>query len=91
MANPRNCLYFGTNPFSHFARGAFYAMCAPFNPLINIYRYAADLTPDQKDALLDVVRANPHPQIGPEVRRELVNSVARGEPRPAADQDVQMS
>jgi essential nuclear protein 1 len=66
-------------------------MCAPFNPLINIYRYAADLTPDQKDALLDVVRANPHPQIGPEVRRELVNSVARGEPRPAGDQDVQMS
>jgi essential nuclear protein 1 len=53
-------------------------------------RYAADLTPDQKDALLDVVRASPHPQIGPEVRRELVNSVARGEPRPEAD-DVQMS
>jgi len=36
------------------------------------------------------VRANPHSQIGPEVRRELVNSVARGEPRPDVDQDVQM-
>ncbi|CCM04037.1 uncharacterized protein FIBRA_06195 [Fibroporia radiculosa] len=48
-------------------------------------RYGADLTPDQKDALLDVVRANPHPQIGAEVRRELVNSVARGEPRPDGD------
>ncbi|KAI6046463.1 Bystin-domain-containing protein [Pisolithus marmoratus] len=52
-------------------------------------RYSPDLTPDQKDALLDVVRVNPHAQIGPEVRRELVNSVARGEPRP--DDDVEMS
>lgn len=52
-------------------------------------RYSPDLTPDQKDALLDVVRANPHAQIGPEVRRELINFVARGEPRP--DQDVEMS
>ncbi|KAG9317136.1 Bystin-domain-containing protein [Chiua virens] len=54
-------------------------------------RYSPDLTPDQKDALLDVVRVNPHPQIGPEVRRELVNSVARGEPRPDLFQDVDMS
>lgn len=53
-------------------------------------RYASDLTPDQKDALLDVVRATPHPLIGPEVRRELVNSVARGDPRPGADGDVVM-
>ncbi|KAI6004177.1 Bystin-domain-containing protein [Pisolithus albus] len=52
-------------------------------------RYSPDLTPDQKDALLDVVRANPHAQISPEVRRELISSVARGEPRP--DQDVEMS
>jgi len=54
-------------------------------------RYSPDLTPDQKDALLDVIRVNPHPQIGPEVRRELINSVARGEPRPDATQDVDMS
>jgi essential nuclear protein 1 len=54
-------------------------------------RYAADLTPDQKDALLDVARAQPHPQIGPEIRRELASAVARGEPRPAdGDEDVQM-
>ena len=52
--------------------------------------YAADLTPDQKDALLDVVRASPHPQISPEVRRELVNSTVRGEARADADGDVQM-
>ncbi|KAF9821035.1 hypothetical protein IEO21_01012 [Rhodonia placenta] len=59
--------------------------------LVFCQRYAADLTPDQKDALLDVVRANPHPQIGPEVRRELVNSVTRDEPRPDADGDVVMA
>lgn len=53
-------------------------------------RYASDLTPDQKDALLDVVRANPHPQMGSEIRRELVNSVERGAPRPDADGDVDM-
>lgn len=49
--------------------------------LIQRNRYASDLTPDQKDALLDVARAHSHPQISPEVRRELVNSVARGEAR----------
>lgn len=56
-----------------------------------ICRYSPDLTPDQKDALLDVIRVNPHLQIGLEVRRELVNSVARGEPRPDVTQDVDMS
>lgn len=54
-------------------------------------RYASDLTPDQKDALLDVVRVNPHPQISAEVRRELVSSVERGAPRPDADGDVAMA
>ena len=59
--------------------------------LIQRNRYASDLTPDQKDALLDVVRAHPHPLISPEVRRELVNSVARGETRMEdGDGDVAM-
>ena len=57
----------------------------------NLNRYSADLTPDQKDALLDVVRATPHAQISPEIRRELVNSTVRGEPRPGADGDVEMN
>ncbi|KAF7313489.1 hypothetical protein HMN09_00504800 [Mycena chlorophos] len=56
--------------------------------LVFAQRYASDLTPDQKDALLDVVRATPHAQIGPEIRRELVNSVVRGAPR--EDMDVDM-
>ncbi|EEB89157.1 hypothetical protein MPER_12782 [Moniliophthora perniciosa FA553] len=59
--------------------------------LVFAQRYASDLTPNQKDALLDVVRVTPHVQIGPEIRRELVNSVVRGEPRPDADEDVDMS
>ncbi|KAJ7667609.1 Bystin-domain-containing protein [Mycena polygramma] len=57
--------------------------------LVFTQRYASDLTPDQKDALLDVVRATPHAQIGPEIRRELVNSVVRGAPR--TDGDVEMT
>ena len=58
---------------------------------MTICRYAADLTPDQKDALLDVVRVTPHPQIGPEVRRELVNSAVRGEPRPDQEHGMDVS
>lgn len=56
--------------------------------LVFTQRYAADITPEQKDALLDVIRVNPHPQISPEVRRELVSSVARGEPRDAMEVDA---
>ncbi|KAG9219048.1 hypothetical protein CCMSSC00406_0001458 [Pleurotus cornucopiae] len=55
-----------------------------------VQRYASDLTPEQKDALLDVVRATPHAQIGPEVRRELVNSVPRGAPRTDGEGDIVM-
>lgn len=59
--------------------------------LVFCQRYAAELTQDQKDALLDVIRAHPHPQISTEVRRELVSSVMRGDPRPDADGDVAMA
>ncbi|KAH6915219.1 cell adhesion protein byn-1 [Coprinopsis sp. MPI-PUGE-AT-0042] len=59
--------------------------------LVFAQRYASDLTPDQKDALLDVIRATPHPQISAEIRRELVTSVVRGAPRPDLDDDIVMS
>jgi len=59
--------------------------------LVFVQRYSSDLTPDQKDALLDVIRATPHPQISAEIRRELVNSVERGAPRVQLNQDVDMS
>ncbi|KAG8956644.1 snoRNA-binding rRNA-processing protein [Tulasnella sp. 424] len=59
--------------------------------LVFVQRYGSDLTPEQKDALLDVVKARPHAQIGPEIRRHIVNSVVRGEPRPMPDGDIIMS
>ncbi|CEL59812.1 putative protein C13G1,09 OS=Schizosaccharomyces pombe (strain 972 / ATCC 24843) GN=SPBC13G1.09 PE=1 SV=1 [Rhizoctonia solani AG-1 IB] len=55
--------------------------------LVFCQRYASDLSPDQRDSLLDVIRARPHPQIGPEVRRELVNAASKGNQR---DSDVEM-
>jgi hypothetical protein len=47
--------------------------------LVLCQRYAAHLAPEQKDALRDVVRAHPHAQISPEIRRELAAAPARGE------------
>ncbi|ODO05205.1 essential nuclear protein 1 [Cryptococcus wingfieldii CBS 7118] len=58
--------------------------------LVFVQRYASDLTPDQKDALLDVIRSRPHPTISHEIRREIVNSVERGAPRPEEGGDVEM-
>lgn len=51
----------------------------------SLQRYGSDLTPEQKDALLDVVKARPHPQMASEIRRHIVNSVVRGEARPIED------
>ncbi|TKA53048.1 hypothetical protein B0A53_03927 [Rhodotorula sp. CCFEE 5036] len=47
--------------------------------LVFAQRYKADLTPEQKDALLEVLRFQSHHQITPEIRRELQHSVTRGE------------
>jgi essential nuclear protein 1 len=55
-----------------------------------ISSYGSDLTPDQKDALLDVIRVRPHPPISAEIRREIVSSVERGQIRPDDEGDVVM-
>lgn len=47
--------------------------------LVRLRSYKQDLTVEQKDALLETLRAKIHPQITPEIRREIVSSVARGE------------
>lgn len=47
--------------------------------LVFVQRYKQDLTPDQKTALIDLLRVQYHDGISPEVRRELVSSTARGE------------
>ncbi|CAG8441572.1 3116_t:CDS:2 [Ambispora leptoticha] len=47
--------------------------------LVFAQRYKQDLTPEQKEALLDLLKYKTHNLITPEIRREIVNSVARGE------------
>ncbi|EPQ26837.1 uncharacterized protein PFL1_05472 [Pseudozyma flocculosa PF-1] len=47
--------------------------------LVFSQRYKQDLTPDQKGALLDLIRVQKHDGITPEVRRELMTAQARGE------------
>ncbi|KAH8986300.1 Bystin-domain-containing protein [Lactarius akahatsu] len=56
--------------------------------LVLCQRYAAHLAPEQKDALRDVVRAHPHPQISGEIRRELAAASARGEPTEHDTMDI---
>jgi essential nuclear protein 1 len=41
--------------------------------------YKQDLTPEQKDALMQVLRYHTHHQITAEIRREIVHSTCRGE------------
>ncbi|GAA5903433.1 hypothetical protein JCM5296_006252 [Sporobolomyces johnsonii] len=60
--------------------------------LVFVQRYKQDLTAEQKEALLEVLRAKVHPQITPEIRREIVHSVARGEEMtaPEGEMDVEI-
>ncbi|BFZ53923.1 snoRNA-binding rRNA-processing protein [Savitreella phatthalungensis] len=50
--------------------------------LVFAQRYKQDMTVEQKQALLDVVRLKGHDKIGPEVKRELTQSISRGDPLP---------
>ncbi|KAI9183051.1 snoRNA-binding rRNA-processing protein [Blastocladiella emersonii ATCC 22665] len=45
--------------------------------LVFAQRYKQDITPDQKDALLELLKHQTHYAITPEIRRELVNSESR--------------
>ncbi|KAF9197963.1 snoRNA-binding rRNA-processing protein [Haplosporangium sp. Z 27] len=55
--------------------------------LIFAQRYKSDITPDQKQALIELLRFKTHEGISPEIRRELINSVARGEMLPEPTDD----
>ncbi|KAF9972992.1 snoRNA-binding rRNA-processing protein [Actinomortierella ambigua] len=55
--------------------------------LVFAQRYKSDITPDQKQALLELLRFKTHEGITPEIRRELMNSVARGEMLPEPTED----
>ena len=78
---------FGTNLSSYSVKGMWSYVAD--NTSNTITRYANDLTQDQKNALLDVVKVTSHARISPEIRRELIQSVARGEPVP--QEDVEMA
>ncbi|EFP76816.1 uncharacterized protein PGTG_02277 [Puccinia graminis f. sp. tritici CRL 75-36-700-3] len=56
--------------------------------LVFVQRYKSDLTREQKDALLDLLKIKNHPLITQEIRREIVNSVARGEEIPFEDVEM---
>ncbi|KAK7489195.1 hypothetical protein BaRGS_00019573, partial [Batillaria attramentaria] len=47
-----------------------------------VQRYKRDLAQEQKEQLYELLRKHDHPEITPEVRRELQNSVCRGEDDP---------
>lgn len=49
-----------------------------------VQRYKSDISTEQKEALLELLKKQPHPVITPEVRRELQHAKCRdvevGEP-----------
>ncbi|KAJ3021374.1 snoRNA-binding rRNA-processing protein [Thoreauomyces humboldtii] len=47
--------------------------------LVFAQRYKEDMTPEQKDALLELIRSKTHDGITPEIRRELAGSASRAE------------
>lgn len=57
--------------------------------LVFAQRYKRDMTPDQKLALLDLIRVQKHPGIEQDIRRELSTGESRGEmlPEPYDDDD----
>ena len=57
--------------------------------LVFAQRYKRDMTPDQKLALIDLIRVQRHPGIEPDIRRELSTGESRGEmlPEPYDDDD----
>jgi essential nuclear protein 1 len=58
--------------------------------LVFAQRYKSDLTPEQKSSLLDLIKVQTHEMISPEIRRELVNSVCRGELLNGVDEEDMM-
>ncbi|PKI83159.1 snoRNA-binding rRNA-processing protein [Malassezia vespertilionis] len=61
--------------------------------LVFAQRYKRDLTPDQKLALLDLIRVQRHAGIEPDIRRELASGESRGDllPEPLGREEDDMS
>lgn len=59
--------------------------------LVFTQRYKNDMTVEQKESLLDIVKVKGHDKIGPEILRELRHSINRGDPLPPdIDLDMQL-
>ncbi|KAJ2851271.1 snoRNA-binding rRNA-processing protein [Coemansia brasiliensis] len=57
--------------------------------LVFVQRYKADLTPEQKESLLGLIKVQYHEGISEEIRREIIHSVCRGEMIvPQEDMDI---
>lgn len=59
--------------------------------LVFTQRYKNDMTVEQKEGLLEVVKVRGHDKIGPEILRELRHSISRGDPMPPEiDMEMQL-
>ena len=47
------------------------------NLLVFVQRYKEDMSLEQKESLLELIRVKSHPQMSPEIRREIVHSKCR--------------
>ncbi|XP_078276616.1 bystin isoform X2 [Rhinoraja longicauda] len=65
----------------HFLRFGADRRCLPVlwhqSLLTFVQRYKEDLSTEQKDSLVELLRSHCHPSISPEIRRELLNSKSR--------------
>lgn len=50
--------------------------------------YKTEVTPEQKETLKAVLRAQPHATITPEIRRELFSARSRGDPYVAGSEMI---
>lgn len=56
--------------------------------LVFVQRYKRDITHEQKEALLDLIKDKSHKAITPEIRRELSEGGCRGEDKVEVDEMV---
>jgi essential nuclear protein 1 len=55
-----------------------------------VQRYKQDLTIEEKEGLKELMRKQNHPNVTPEIRRELFSSRSRGDVVPPEEMDVEV-
>ncbi|KNC80667.1 hypothetical protein SARC_06981 [Sphaeroforma arctica JP610] len=53
-----------------------------------VQRYKEDISSEQKDALMQVIKKHPHPEMTEDIRRELVNSKSRDSAIPLSEMEM---